>query len=297
MLQNIFKQDVIPILHKLYSRRGSNTSQLILNLLALPRSQNQTKMLEGPGSGCRKMAAPPGSMVGDMQSCARGTLDGPKTMDKLSFKTSMEWGHPDDAAVLAAQPRRCRGISPRGALWLSAPHLGPLLVPQGPCLLQVTNNVILEASFLVGIEGSLKRSSYNLLSCSPVGFPLVSNSIPPIWPWLPWELPFLWQNGVLALKNKSYENAPEMDIQNLPLPEKAAELKEKVMLTHTQIHWWRCWRKWLLTRSKPENWSRTRAEHHGQALLPTSKTGAVWSFLEKDWLQGWTGNVVYYVYL
>lgn len=92
MLQNIFKQDIILILYKLFHRRGSNTSQLILNFLALPRSQNQTKILERPGSGYRKMAATPGSIAGDMQSCIRRTLNGTKTTDELSFMTSMERG-------------------------------------------------------------------------------------------------------------------------------------------------------------------------------------------------------------
>ncbi|XP_032199233.1 protein Mis18-beta isoform X2 [Mustela erminea] len=62
----------------------------------------------------------------------------------------------------------------------------------------VTNNVVLEAPFLVGIDGSLK--------------------------------------GSYQLKTKAIVNASEMDIHNLSLPEKVAELKEKIMLAHTQLY-------------------------------------------------------------
>ncbi|XP_029806191.1 protein Mis18-beta isoform X2 [Suricata suricatta] len=63
---------------------------------------------------------------------------------------------------------------------------------------RVTNNVVLEAPFLVGIEGSLK--------------------------------------GSYLLKTKAVVNASEMDIHNLSLPEKIAELKEKIILTHTHLN-------------------------------------------------------------
>uniref|UniRef100_A0A2K6F550 Opa interacting protein 5 n=1 Tax=Propithecus coquereli TaxID=379532 RepID=A0A2K6F550_PROCO len=171
---------------------------------------------------------------GDFNDGARRAIDEP------SLTTSMEW----DTQVV-------KGSSPLGPAKLEAEE--PATVPQLPWWLEpercavfqcaqchsvladsvhfawdlsrslgavvfsrVTNNVLLEAPFLVGIEGSLKGSYH--------------------------------------LKTKAIVNASEMDIHNIPLPEKIAELKEKIMLTHTRLSsLMKILKEVTLDQSKPEN--------------------------------------------
>ncbi|XP_025774574.1 protein Mis18-beta isoform X2 [Puma concolor] len=149
--------------------------------------------------------------------------DGAKnSTEELSCTTSMEWdtqvvngSSPLGPAGLGAEEQPCRPQLPswlqpeRCAVfqcaqchavladsvhlaWDLSPSLGTVVFSR------VTNNVVLETPFLVGIEGSLK--------------------------------------GSYLLKTKAIVNASEMDIHNLSLPEKIAELKEKIMLTHTHLN-------------------------------------------------------------
>ncbi|KAB0402335.1 hypothetical protein E2I00_006994 [Balaenoptera physalus] len=145
-----------------------------------------------------------------------------KAIDEPSLTTSMEW---DTQVVKGSSPLGPAGLGPeepspgpRLPWWLQPERCAVFQCAQCHAVLadsvhlawdlsrslgavvfsRVTNNVVLEAPFLVGIEGSLK--------------------------------------GSYLLKTKAIVNASEMDIHNVPLPEKVAELKEKIMLTHTRLN-------------------------------------------------------------
>ncbi|XP_037865779.2 protein Mis18-beta isoform X2 [Chlorocebus sabaeus] len=144
-----------------------------------------------------------------------------RAIDEASFTTSMEWdtqvvkgssplgpaglGAEEPAAVSQLpswlQPERCAVFqcAQCHAVLADSVHLAwDLSRSLGAVVFsRVTNNVILEAPFLVGIEGSLK--------------------------------------GSYLLKTKAIVNASEMDIHNVSLSEKIAELKEKIVLMHTRL--------------------------------------------------------------
>ncbi|XP_008700451.1 protein Mis18-beta isoform X2 [Ursus maritimus] len=176
------------------------------------------------GAGCRKMAARPRRHRSRYAKLPPGDFcDGAKKKtDKHSCTTSMEW---DTQVVNGSSPLGPAGSGteellsgPRLPSWLQPERCAVFHCAQCYAVLadsvhlawdlarslgavvfsRVTNNVVLEAPFLVGIEGSLK--------------------------------------GSYLLKTKAIVSASEMDIHNLSLPEKVAELKEKIMLTHTHLY-------------------------------------------------------------
>ncbi|XP_030652551.1 protein Mis18-beta-like [Nomascus leucogenys] len=144
-----------------------------------------------------------------------------RAIDEASSTTSMEW---DTQVVKGSSPLGPAGLGaeepaagPQLPSWLQPERCAVFQCAQCHAVLadsvhlawdlswslgavvssRVTNNVVLEAPFLVGIEGSLK--------------------------------------GSYLLKTKAIVNASEMDIQNVPLSVKIAELKEKIVLTHDRL--------------------------------------------------------------
>ncbi|KAI4583096.1 hypothetical protein MJG53_008309 [Ovis ammon polii x Ovis aries] len=249
------------------------------------------------------MAARPRRHVSRIAKQPRGDFcDGTKkAINEPSFATSMEW---DTQVVKGSSSVGPAGLGleelpfrPRLPRWLQPERCAVFQCAQCHAVLadsvhlawdlsrslgavvfsRVTNNVVLEPQFQVGVEGSLKGSTYNLLLCSsceiPIGFHLYSTrtalaalrghfclssdkmvcllvvceaythysySCDPgflalVCPGIILTSGFRAGKGYL-LKTKAIVNASEMDLHIVPLPEKVAELKEKIILTHTRLN-------------------------------------------------------------
>ncbi|KAB0386418.1 hypothetical protein FD755_001374 [Muntiacus reevesi] len=180
-----------------------------------------------------------------------------KAIDELSFSQVVKGSSPLSPTWLGLEElAQCHAVLTDCVhlAWDLLQYLGAVVFSR------VTNNVVLEAPLLVGVEGHLK-ATLNLLFCSsceiPIGFHLYSTM-------LPCSVQSLSCVGLCDLVNRSTQGLPV----HHQLPEfTQTHLKEKIMLTHT------CLNSLIQTlkelppdQSKLTN-SESKLEYQRQALL------------------------------